>query len=94
MAKSKNSSPRRRRCARTRDGSRQFFAEWKNWSEIFPPCPVLKTHVPTVTRNNAFEYLTIHPEPPPILSAYDAFEKKKYANIESTRSFDVAVGWR
>lgn len=31
---------------------------------------------------------------PPILSAYDAFEKKKYANIESTRSFDVAVGWR
>lgn len=65
MAKSKNSSPLRRRCARMRDGSHQFFAEWKNWSEIFPPCPVLKTHVPTVTRNNAFEYWTIHPEPPP-----------------------------
>lgn len=78
MAKSKNSSPRRRRCAQTRDGSRQFFAEWKNRREIFPPCPVLKN---SRANRDGKQPLWIFNHSsraaPPILSACDAFEKKK-----------------
>lgn len=75
MAKSKNSSPRWRRRTQTRGRFHQFFAEWKNWSWIFHrvlcwklTCRPWRETMPL----NIWPFIRRRP----ILSAYNAFEKK------------------